>query len=129
MVSCRKNATKMQIILSEWHSDQYEEVTSRGPGRNNATEVDDDSVFDVDCPLFFGQEGPYPAVLIGLCAVPAVVLIRRDDQLLGRVVANGIGRSIAHEPARKQLPLYRFVDCPLLLVRVRAPQLLALRAV
>ena len=129
MVSCRKNATKMQIILSEWHSDQYEEVTSRGPGRNNATEVDDDSVFDVDRFLLFGQEGPYPAVLIGLCAVPAVVLIRRDDQLLGRVVADGIGRSIAHEPARKQLPLYRFVDCPLLLVRVRAPQLLALRAV
>ena len=119
----------MQIILSEWHSDQYEEVTSRGPGRNNATEVDDDSVFDVDRFLLFGQEGPYPAVLIGLCAVPAVVLIRRDDQLLGRVVANGIGRSIAHEPARKQLPLDRVIDRPLLLVRVRAPQLLALRAV
>ena len=80
----------MQIILSEWHSDQYEEVTSRGPGRNNATEVDDDSVFDVDRFLLFGQEGPYPAVLIGLCAVPAVVLIRRDDQLLGRAVCAGL---------------------------------------
>ena len=75
MVSCRKNATKMQIIF-------------------NATEVDDDSVFDVDRFLLFGQEGPYPAVEIGLCAVPAVVLIRRDDQLLGRVVANmaSVGR-------------------------------------
>ena len=86
-------------------------------------------VFYIDRFLLFGEEDPHPAVLIGLCAVPAVVLIRRDDQLLGRVVADGIGRSIAHEPARKQLPLDRVIDRPLLLVRVRAPQLLALRAV
>ena len=73
-------------------------------------------VFYIDCPLFFGEEDPHPAVLIGLCAVPAVVLIRRDDQLLGRVVADGIGRSVADEPARKQLPRYRIVDRLLLTV-------------
>ena len=86
-------------------------------------------VFYIDCPLFFGEEDPHPAILVGLCAVPAVVLVRRDDQRLGGVVADGIGRSIAHEPARKQLPLDRVIDRPLLFVRVRAPQLFALRAV
>ena len=40
----------------------------------------------IDCPLFFGEEDPHPAILVDLCAVPAVVLVRRDDQLLGGVV-------------------------------------------
>ena len=86
-------------------------------------------VFYIECSLLIGEEDPHPAVLVDLCPVPAVVLVRRDDQLLGCIVTDGISRSVADEPARKQLPLYRFVDCPLLLVRVRAPQLLALRAV
>ena len=65
-------------------------VRSAKPRHFSMTEVDDDSVFDVDRFLLFGQEGSYPAVSVDLCAVPAVVLIRRDDQLLGRAVCAGL---------------------------------------
>ena len=78
------------------------------------TEVDDDSVFDVDRFLLFGQEGPYPAVLIGLCAVPAVVLVRRDDQLLGGVIFYRFYGVVVDEFAGLQFVTNRVV-CLLLL--------------
>ena len=82
--------------------------------------------------MLFGEEGADPAVLVGLCAETAVVLLCRDDldfRSSGQVVAHGIVRSITNELARLEFVFDSLAHRPLFFGRKRAPEVLALGTV
>ena len=65
--------------------------------------------FYIDRSLLIGEEDPYPAVLVDLCLVPAVVLVRGDDLFLGGVLFYRLNGVVVDELTGLQLSTYRVV--------------------
>ena len=85
--------------------------------------------FDIDRFLFIRQELPVPAVLFGLCAVTAVVLVSRYHQLplsrYFRIVLYRKVRILAHILATSQLTFYPRINSLLHVWLIALPQTLA----
>ena len=78
--------------------------------------------------MLLREEGTHPSVVVGLCAVTAVVLVRGDDLnswRFGGIVADGVGGVIVYKLARHELVVDRIVNGLLLIGRESAPKVLA----
>ncbi len=78
--------------------------------------------------MLLREEGTHPSVVVGLCAVTAVVLVRGDDLnswRFGGIVADGVGGVIVYKLARHKLVVDRIVNGLLLIGRESAPKVLA----